>query len=197
MQSIKATRFQDHSAAAADGIPCLGQRFDLGRVLIDLNTQEPFAANFTCPALVFSIQLGPRHYRLGLDSDHLQVRRLIAGAVTLSPKNSSVKCTSGHQDCEFLGVSIDDAFAAQALKETGLSASELPPSPDIRHPDILPLALALRRFLIAPEVAGRSTAKPSALPFCIPFLPGSKARVPSRNHPRRCPRRRSTCCATM
>nr|WP_298413618.1 hypothetical protein [uncultured Halomonas sp.] len=118
-------RFQDLETAATIGIPWLSQRFDLGQVQIDLNTQEPFAANFICPALVFSIQLGPRHYRIGLDSAHLQERRLAVDAVTLSPKRSSVKTVSGDQDCEFLGFSSQSHMTTLFRQCLGMTPGQL------------------------------------------------------------------------
>lgn len=135
-------------------MPCLGSRFETDQITVDLNTADPFSVNFTCPGQVFSLQLGPRHYSIALNSDRLQKRQLTAGSITFSPKCTTVKSKTGNINSEFLAFSIKDALFTEAMNVGNCSETQIRPVYDFQHPDNAELGNLLRRFILQP--AGRS-----------------------------------------
>lgn len=136
--------------AAAD-MPLLGRRFAVPGMIVDLNSAQPFSANFDCPDLTFSLQLGRREFEVGFDTDKLSPLRLAPGTVSLSPKGSSVRARSGSVDSAFLAFCLAEDRVAQALEACGMTPADLRVAPQVQHPDILPLAQALQSFVKRPE----------------------------------------------
>ncbi|MBE9066807.1 helix-turn-helix transcriptional regulator [Leptolyngbya cf. ectocarpi LEGE 11479] len=147
-------RHYDLDLQPKDEMPCLGNRFETDQITLDLNTADPFSVNFACPGQVFSLQLGPRHYSIALNSDRLQKRQLTAGSITFSPKNTTVKSQTGKINSEFLAFSIKDALFVEAMDAANCSETQIRPIYDFHHPDNAALGSLLRRFILQP--AGRS-----------------------------------------
>lgn len=97
---------------------------------------------------MLALQLGPRHYSIGLNSDRLQTRQLTTGSITFSPKSATVKAKTGNINCEFLAFSIKDTFFAEMMNAANCSENQIRPVYDFRHPDNAELGNLLRRFIL-------------------------------------------------
>lgn len=144
-------RHYDLDSQPQRDLPCLGTRFQNEQITIDLNSADPFSVNFTCPGQVFSLQLAPRHYSIGINTDRLQDRELAAGSITFSPKSTTVKSQTGDLNSEFLAFSIGDALFADAMDASNCPKSQIRPFYDFRHPDHVEIGNLLRRFILQPE----------------------------------------------
>ena len=147
-------RHHDLKAQPKLGMPCLGHRFETDQIVLDLNTADPFSVNFVDPGQVFSLQLGPRQYSIGIGSDRLQPRKLTAGAITFTPKGATTKVETGDVNSEFLAFSIGDAFFAEAMDSANCSETAVRPLYSFQHPDHADIGNLLCRFILQP--AGRS-----------------------------------------
>ena len=147
------------------GMPCLGRRFSTSQVTVDLDSAEPFQANFICSELVISLQLGRRDYSVALDSDKMKDRTLLPGSVAVNPEGSSIKCRTGNVNSEFLGISFGAEMLTQALDDCGASASCLRIFPNLEHPEFMSLGRAMRTFLVNP--GGRNSLYGETLSLAI------------------------------
>ncbi|MEM8728706.1 MAG: AraC family transcriptional regulator [Pseudomonadota bacterium] len=120
-------------------------------MIVDLNTADPFAANFECPDFIFSLQLGRRDYDIAISSDKMISRSLVPGSVTVSPKGSVIKAITGAVNAEFLAFCVSSGSVAEALDAAGRVPNDLRIVPDLQHPDIPNLAQMMRRFLLSPD----------------------------------------------
>lgn len=154
------------------GMPCLGQRFLAQGMIVDLNTADPFAANFETPELVFSLQLSRREYEIGIGTDKMIARHLMPGAVSLSPKGSTVRARSGPVDAEFLAFAFEGNLVMDAVEASGLKLDAIRIEPELYHRDLLALGNALRGFMLAPDQSNEIYGETLALAVLLAVVGG-------------------------
>ncbi|MEL7444239.1 MAG: AraC family transcriptional regulator [Pseudomonadota bacterium] len=143
----------------------MGQRFTTPKLTVDLNTAEPFQANFLCPELIFSLQLGRRDYEIALGSDRMVQRSLVPGSITVSPTGSTILARTGDVNTEFLAFSFRQEMVTQALDDCQASPGDIRILPDLQHPESVSLGRALRTFLM--NAGGRNELYGETLSLAI------------------------------
>jgi AraC family transcriptional regulator len=177
---LERDRYHDLNADPRPGMPSLGARFSTETLTADVNTGDPFQANFVCPELVFSLQLAPRFYALALDTDRLAKLRVPAGSIQLSPAGSSVKCISDRQCGDFIALQVAPTLAGSVL-----DGARLPADPNLYHPEALALGGLLQRFVRHP--IGRDPLLAETLTLALLRIIDEGLRARRADPPRRSP----------